>query len=73
MISVVCIVISQSTNFYLLDVENILFVNIVDKRYMAHFPNSSEGLSLSKNLFSKHWLIEQQEFVHPFQGIVHII
>lgn len=53
MISVACIVISQSTNFYLLDVENIPFVNIVDIQYMAHFPNSSEGLSLSlsKKLF----------------------
>lgn len=46
MTSVVCIVISQSTKFYLLDVENIPFVNTVDIRYMAHFPNSSEGLSL---------------------------
>lgn len=48
MTNVVCIVMSQSTNFYLLDVENAPFVNIVDIQCMAHFPNSSEGLSLWK-------------------------
>lgn len=57
MISVACIVISQSTNFYLLDVENIPFVNIVDIKYMAHFPilvRVSLSLSLKNYLFSNY-------------------